>query len=104
MAAVRTIVDSTPGLSAVIAPRERVIGMRSILDVDVLTVAQVKGLEFDNIVLVDPIAIESESGRSGLYVALTRATRSLAVMTAGHLPGGLDLRETAHTPLLPDLL
>jgi DNA helicase IV len=58
-----------------------------------LTVAEVKGLEFDHVVLVDPEVIRSESARgvNDLYVALTRATRSLTVfrfMTGGAGHGG----------------
>ncbi|HWS38030.1 MAG TPA: ATP-binding domain-containing protein [Actinoplanes sp.] len=51
-----------------------------------LTVAQAKGLEFDEVVLVDPETIRAESPRgvSDLYVALTRATQRLTVFrTAG---------------------
>ncbi|WP_203794313.1 HelD family protein [Actinoplanes couchii] len=46
-----------------------------------LTVAQAKGLEFDEVVLVDPEAIRDGSPRgiNDLYVALTRATRRLTV-------------------------
>jgi superfamily I DNA/RNA helicase len=58
-----------------------------------LTVAETKGLEFDHVVLVDPEVIRSESPRgvNDLYVALTRATRSLTVfrfMTGGAGHGG----------------
>ena len=54
----------------------------------VLTVAQVKGLEFDSVVVVDPAAILADSprGRNDLYVALTRATARLAVLYPGDLP------------------
>ncbi|TDC29199.1 ATP-binding domain-containing protein, partial [Micromonospora sp. KC213] len=48
----------------------------------VLTVDQVKGLEFDSVLVVDPdrIVAESPRGRSDLYVALTRATQRLGVL------------------------
>jgi DNA helicase IV len=48
----------------------------------VLTGLDTKGLEFDGIVVVDPDAIESESptGRSTLYVVLTRATQLLTLV------------------------
>jgi DNA helicase IV len=56
--------------------------------VSVLTVTAAKGLEFDNVVLVDPAAIVA-GGRHGLrdlYVALTRATQQLIVIHSGDLP------------------
>jgi DNA helicase IV len=48
----------------------------------VLTGIDTKGLEFDGIVVVDPDAIETESptGRSTLYVVLTRATQLLTLI------------------------
>ena len=51
--------------------------------VAVLTVAQAKGLEFDDVIVVDPDAIVAASprGRSDLYVALTRATQRLTLVT-----------------------
>jgi DNA helicase IV len=47
-----------------------------------------KGLEFDAVLVVDPVRIVEEGvrGWSDLYVALTRATRSLAVVHPGELP------------------
>lgn len=53
---------------------------------------QAKGLEFDSVIVVEPALIVAGSARgaSDLYVALTRATRSLAVVHTGHLPEGLD--------------
>jgi DNA helicase IV len=54
----------------------------------VSTVADAKGLEFDAVVLVDPAGIVEESprGLNDLYVALTRATRSLDVVHPDRLP------------------
>ncbi|SDK77061.1 DNA helicase IV [Nonomuraea maritima] len=54
----------------------------------VLTVTQVKGLEFDAVVVVDPAGIlaQSEKGGQDLYVAVTRATRRLTVTYEGDLP------------------
>jgi hypothetical protein len=48
----------------------------------VLTGIDTKGLEFDGIVVLDPDAIEAESptGRSTLYVVLTRATQLLTLV------------------------
>jgi len=53
----------------------------------VLGVSDVKGLEFDDVVVVDPLVIvdDSPQGYQDLFVALTRATRSLVVI--GELPG-----------------
>ena len=54
----------------------------------VLTVPEVKGLEFDSVIVADPGGIinESERGLSDLYVALTRSTQRLAVVHTGELP------------------
>ncbi|GAB2581729.1 AAA family ATPase [Streptomyces capparidis] len=48
----------------------------------VLTARQAKGLEFDSVVIADPRGITDDSprGLNDLYVALTRPTRSLAVV------------------------
>ncbi|HET9770598.1 MAG TPA: UvrD-helicase domain-containing protein, partial [Acidimicrobiia bacterium] len=56
--------------------------------VAVLAVAETKGLEFDGVIVVEPSVIveESERGMSDLYVALTRATRRLAVVHTRPLP------------------
>ncbi|WP_328459842.1 AAA family ATPase [Actinoplanes sp. NBC_00393] len=52
-------------------------------DAVLLTVTEAKGLEFDEVVVVDPAGILAESprGANDLYVALTRPTRSLGVFT-----------------------
>jgi DNA helicase IV len=57
----------------------------------VSTVADAKGLEFDAVVVVDPSGIVEESprGLNDLYVALTRATRSLDVVHPERLPSVL---------------
>ncbi|MDO4899585.1 AAA family ATPase [Actinomyces sp.] len=47
-----------------------------------------KGLEFDVVVLVDPAAI-AETGPGDLYVAMTRPTRRLRVISRLPLPAGL---------------
>ncbi|SDH59458.1 DNA helicase IV [Sinosporangium album] len=56
--------------------------------VAVLTVADAKGLEFDSVLVAAPdrILTESVRGASDLYVALTRATRTLGVVHTGPLP------------------
>ena len=67
----------------------------------VLTVPEVKGLEFDSVVVADPggIISESERGLSDLYVALTRSTQRLAVVHTGELP--VVLRGSASPPRTP---
>ncbi len=59
--------------------------------VAVLTAAQAKGLEFDHVILVEPAELVTgdESGLRLLYVAMTRATRSLTVVHAAPLPEAL---------------
>jgi DNA helicase IV len=56
--------------------------------VGVFTVPEVKGLEFDVVLLVEPAAIVAGSphGLNDLYVALTRATKRLAVLHTSDLP------------------
>jgi DNA helicase IV len=83
------------GRVAVIAPRSRIeatataLGLTPGPDLDapvaVLTPAQSKGLEFDSVLVVDPEGIERSSprGRADLYVALTRTTRRLGLVTPG---------------------
>jgi hypothetical protein len=57
----------------------------------VLSVRQVKGLEFDSVLIADPAQIIADSprGLNDLYVALTRATQRLGVVYSGELPGVL---------------
>ncbi|MFM7046068.1 MAG: HelD family protein, partial [Ilumatobacteraceae bacterium] len=45
--------------------------------------SEVKGLEFDAVVVVDPEAIVTELGWRQLYVVLTRPTRHLGMLVAG---------------------
>jgi DNA helicase IV len=56
--------------------------------VSVLSVHAAKGLEFDNVVLVEPatIAALGRNGLRDLYVAMTRPTRRLTVVHAEPLP------------------
>jgi DNA helicase IV len=89
------------GRVAVLGPVSALDELRSIVpaassaDLDapvtVLTVAQVKGLEFDAVVLVDPATIVAESphGLNDLYVALTRTTHRLSILHPGDLPDAL---------------
>src|SRR5260370_6171285 len=54
----------------------------------VLTVKQVKGVEFDAVLVADPglILAESRLGLRDLYVALTRATQRVGVIHTGEVP------------------
>jgi superfamily I DNA/RNA helicase len=70
--------------------------------VDLISLRSVKGLEFDAVVVVEPSAIlaqRPDGGAGGLYTALTRSTRALAVVHAEPLPPALaaapDLRRVA---------
>ena len=83
------------GRVAVIAPPARIaetartLGLTPGPDLDapvaVLTPAQSKGLEFDAVIVVDPEGIKQSSprGRADLYVALTRTTRRLGLVSPG---------------------
>jgi DNA helicase IV len=96
------------GRVAVIAPPARVaetaaaLGLSPGPDLDapvaVLSPQQAKGLEFDSVVIVDPAGIEQAPphGRADLYVALTRTTRRLGLVSPGGMP-----RELAATPGQP---
>lgn len=98
-----------PGTTAVIvaAPMQEALGRsmeaagvdfvhadRKGLDaaVTLLAVGVAKGLEFDAVVVVEPALIVEEEvqGLRALYVALTRATRRLAVVHARALPASLS--------------
>ena len=60
-------------------------------DIAVITPQDAKGLEFDSVVVVDPAAIlaASERGAGALYVAMTRATQRLTLVSTGDLPAGI---------------
>jgi DNA helicase IV len=97
-----------PGSVAVIAPNTLVDDVAAALDragidfgraarnglaerVTLVPVSLVKGLELDAAVVVEPAAIVAEEaqGMRALYVALTRATKRLAVVHADPLPDAL---------------
>ncbi|HEY3142165.1 MAG TPA: ATP-binding domain-containing protein [Acidimicrobiales bacterium] len=94
-----------PGSVAIIAPQTLVDRVAAALDaagveygraarhgleaqVTLVPVSLVKGLELDAAVVVEPAAIvqEEAQGLRALYVALTRATKRLAVVHAAPLP------------------
>jgi hypothetical protein len=62
----------------------------SVLDADValLDVLRSKGLELDAVLIADPAGIIAEFGRglSDLYVAATRATKRLGILSPGEVP------------------
>jgi hypothetical protein len=66
----------------------------------VLGADEVKGLEFDCVVVVEPaqIVAEAEHGLRSLFVALTRCTSRLAIVHAEALPEVLGL-----TPVEPEV-
>jgi superfamily I DNA/RNA helicase len=67
--------------------------------VNLLSLADLKGLEFDAAIVVEPAAILAErpdGGRGGLYTALTRSTRALAVVHAQPLPAELAAADDLH--------
>ncbi|MBB3086600.1 HelD family protein [Geodermatophilus sabuli] len=57
----------------------------------VITPTEAKGLEFDAVLVVDPQAVLDEGvrGHNDLYVALTRSTQRLGVLSPGPLPAEL---------------
>lgn len=65
----------------------------SMLDqpIAVFAVEEIRGLEFDSVVVVEPAAIvaESSGGLRALYVALTRSTQRLVVIHATDLPAAI---------------
>lgn len=79
-----------PGIAVVLTPHRLIPEFAPLASdsVSVLTVPEVKGLEFDAVILVEPqdILDESPRGLNDLYVALTRATQRLHVVHAGELP------------------
>ncbi|MFC9896012.1 HelD family protein [Nocardia sp. NPDC127579] len=82
--------EQGPGTSAVLVPRDLLPDFAELAgeSVSVLTVHDVKGLEFDAVFLVEPQRMldESPRGMNDLYVALTRATQRLTVFHTGDLP------------------
>ncbi len=80
-----------PGaLRDVIAIEDHEAGLSS--GINVLGLDAIKGLEFDAAVVLEPALILAErpdGGRGGLYTALTRSTRALAVVHAAPLPDEL---------------
>ncbi|MFD9594071.1 HelD family protein [Kitasatospora sp. NPDC059973] len=83
------LVDELAGLAGV----ARADGPASLdSPVVLMTAAQSKGLEFDAVLVVEPDEILAAHSRGGndLYVALTRATKSLGVVHSRELPAMLE--------------
>ena len=80
------------------ALREAVTGPDPVVTVG--GVATVKGLEFDEVVLTEPAAVARASARgvNDLYVALTRPTQRLVVLSCEAPPPGLDALPLAPAP------
>ena len=95
----RDLLAQVTGTVGVIAPRQRLAGLRGALPPDerlrVLDPWQAKGLEFDGCAVVDPQGVVAEgrteaAGLRTLYVALTRATQRLTVVSDEPLDDLLD--------------
>jgi superfamily I DNA/RNA helicase len=70
--------------------------------INLLDMHVVKGLEFDAVIVVEPaamLALRPDGGRGGLYTALTRSTRALAIVHSEPLPA-----ELGQSPALVALL
>jgi DNA helicase IV len=101
-AEVRRLLDEVEGTVGIVVPMDRREEARSWIDglgerAVALGSLEAKGLEYDATVVADPsgIAGESEAGLRVLYVALTRATQRLTVLS-----GPLDLPDAAGVPAL----
>lgn len=100
---------SVAGTLAVIAPRDILVSVLDRLNAEfrglvgtgadgldhpiaVLSPQDAKGLEFDAVVVVEPTTIvdETERGASALYVAMTRPTQRLTLVTTRALPAGIE--------------
>ena len=90
-AAVERLLGQVSGTVGVVAPHGRARSVRDLLPhsprLSVVDPWQVKGLEYDGCVVVDPHGIVAEAahpvaGLRSLYVALTRATQRLVVVSA----------------------
>nr|WP_197466743.1 3'-5' exonuclease [Tsukamurella pseudospumae] len=101
--AVRDAIPDDPDrLTAVLAPSTLVAPLRRLTapNVRVMGVRDSKGLEFDHVIVVEPglivgepAEVEFDRGMRDLYVALTRATQTLTVVTSGSLPRALRALE-----------
>ncbi|WP_249932968.1 helicase [Blastococcus sp. CCUG 61487] len=97
--------DKEEGTLGVLVPRSRLAEMTAAVAARLPTVGDAdrpdapvvlppegaKGLEFDSVLVVDPVAIVAEGvrGWNDLYVVLTRTTQRLGVVHPGELPDEL---------------
>jgi DNA helicase IV len=94
-AAVIAADDQLPGLAATLAaaglPHALLEGAATGDQITLVPVTLAKGLEFDQVIVVEPAAIAAAEGRGlhRLYVALTRAVSRLTVLHAEPLPAVL---------------
>jgi DNA helicase IV len=92
-----------PALLEALADLGAAAGTADALDtpVAVLVAADAKGLEFDHVVVAEParLVAPGPSGLRLLYVALTRATRTLAVVHADPLPDALNRAAVHGAPM-----
>ncbi|MFZ2965102.1 MAG: UvrD-helicase domain-containing protein [Rhodoglobus sp.] len=108
LAAVRSDLAEVPGTIAVIASESSLPGLYPALAAElgadvglgaagltrrvaVLTPQEAKGLEFDAVVVAEPQRIVDEipRGAAALYVAMTRPTQRLHLVSTGALPAGI---------------
>ncbi len=92
-----------PGL---VAAFDREVGRGSVgltRPIAVLTPQEAKGLEFDGVIVVEPQQIVDgiSRGAAALYVAMTRSTQRLHLVSTGDLPDGIESHESqgSHPPL-----
>jgi hypothetical protein len=87
-AAVATLLEQVSGTVGVIATAADTPQLAALLDPDprlqVLDTWQAKGMEFDGCLVVSPerVATETPAGLRSLYVAVSRATQRLAVLSS----------------------
>jgi superfamily I DNA/RNA helicase len=81
----------TAALAAAGIPHARLEGAATSEQITVVPVTLAKGLEFDQVIVVEPaqIAAAESRGLHRLYVALTRAVSRLTVLHAEPLPAAL---------------
>ncbi|CAJ63364.1 MULTISPECIES: HelD family protein [Frankia] len=94
------LAELTAAVRAAVPATETGGGARLSAPVVVLGIREAKGLEFDTVLVVDPdrVLAESPRGAHDLYVALSRATRSLGVLHTGEVPAMLDRLSPAGPP------
>ena len=78
-------------LAAAAVPYEVLTGAASSEVISLIPVTLAKGLEFDQVIVIEParIAAAEARGLHRLYVALTRAVSRLTVLHAAELPVAL---------------